>query len=74
MNIKNYQWDYVIVLIQEKINERLNGLEYVRAYIDGVLIISNDIFEVHTNKAKKNYTNSKQLINRSMQINYFRQR
>ena len=38
---------------QEKMNELFNGLEYVRAYIDDLLIISNGIFEDHLNKLKK---------------------
>ena len=33
-------------------NELLNGLEYVRAYIDDVLIISDGNFEDHLNKVK----------------------
>ena len=37
-------------IFQEKINELFHGLEYVRAYIDDVLIISNGNFEDHLNK------------------------
>ena len=37
-------------IFQEKMNELFNGLEYVRAYIDDLLIISNDNFEDHLNK------------------------
>ena len=37
---------------QEKMNELLNGLEYVRAYIDDILIISNSNFEDHLNEVK----------------------
>ena len=33
-------------------NELLNGLEYVRAYIDDLFSISNGNFEDHVNKAK----------------------
>ena len=29
-----------------------NGIEYVKAYIDDLLIISNDNFEDHLNKVK----------------------
>ena len=39
-------------IFQEKINELFNGLEYVRAYIDDHLIISNENFEDHLNKIK----------------------
>ena len=33
-------------------NELFNGLEYIRAYIDDLLIISNGNFEDHLNKVK----------------------
>ena len=33
-------------------NELFNDLEYVRAYIDDLLIISNGSFEDHLNKVK----------------------
>ena len=33
-------------------NELFNGLEYIRAYIDDLLIISNGNFEDHPNKVK----------------------
>ena len=33
-------------------NELFNGLEYVRAHIDDLLIISNDNFEDHLNIVK----------------------
>ena len=39
-------------IFQEKKNELFNGPEYVRAYIDDVLIISNGNFEDHLNKVK----------------------
>ena len=39
-------------IFQEKMNELLNGLEYVRAYIDDLLIISNSNFEDHLNRIK----------------------
>ena len=39
-------------IFQEKMNELFNGLEYVRAYIDDLLIISNGNFEDHLNKVK----------------------
>ena len=35
---------------QEKMNELFIGLEYVRAYIDDLLVISNGSFEDHLNK------------------------
>ena len=35
-----------------KMNELFNGLEYVRAYIDDVLVISNGNFDDHLNKVK----------------------
>ena len=34
-------------------NELFNGLEYVKAYIDDLLIISNGNIEDHLNKVKK---------------------
>ena len=34
-------------IFQEKMNELFNGLEYVRAYIDDLLIINNAHFEDH---------------------------
>ena len=50
-NIKNYQWDYVIALIfSEKKWMKNDGLEYVRAYIDDQLIISNGNYKDHLNK------------------------
>ena len=39
-------------IFQEKMNELFDGLEYVRAYIDELLIISNGNFEDHLNKVK----------------------
>ena len=33
-------------------NELFNGLEYVRAYIDDILIISNGNFDDHLSKVK----------------------
>ena len=39
-------------IFQEKMNELFNGLEYVRAYIDDLLIISNGNFQYHLNKVK----------------------
>ena len=38
---------------QEKMNELFYGLEYVRTYIDNLLIISNMSFEDHINKLDK---------------------
>ena len=40
-------------IFQEKMNELLNGIEYVRTYIDDLLIISNKSFEDHINKSDK---------------------
>ena len=40
-------------IFQEKMNELFNGLEYVRTYIDDLLIISNESFEDHINKLEK---------------------
>ena len=45
LNINNGKWDYVIALI-------FNALEYIRAYIDDLLIISNSSFEDHLNNIK----------------------
>ena len=39
-------------IYQEKMNEFFSGLEYVRVYIDDLLIISNGSFEDHLNKVK----------------------
>ena len=39
-------------MFQAKMNKLFNGLEYVRAYIDDLLIISNGNFEDHLNKVK----------------------
>ena len=39
-------------IFQEKMNEVFNVLEYVRAYIDDLIIISNGNFEDHLNKVK----------------------
>ena len=51
-------------IFQEKIKELFNGLEYVRAYIDDLLIISNGTFEDHLNRGIKDISilnNKKQL-------------
>ena len=40
-------------IFQEKMNELFNGLDYVRTYIDDLLIISNNSFEDHINKIDK---------------------
>ena len=37
-------------IFQEKMNELFKSLEYVRAYIDDILIMSNANFEDHINK------------------------
>ena len=39
-------------IFQEKMIKLLNGLEYIRAYIDNLLIISNGNFKDHLNKVK----------------------
>ena len=39
-------------IFQEIMNKLFNGLEYVRAYIDDILIISNGNFKDHLNKIK----------------------
>ena len=39
-------------IFQEKMDELFNGLEYVRAYIDDLIIISNGNIEDHLNKVK----------------------
>ena len=39
-------------IFQEKMNELCDGLEYVIAYINDLLIISNSNFEDHLNKVK----------------------
>ena len=39
-------------IFQEKMNELFDCLEYVRAYIDDLLITSNGNFEDHLNKVK----------------------
>ena len=40
-------------------NELLNGLEYVRAYDDDLLIISNGNFEDYLNKVKNSCKKTK---------------
>ena len=40
-------------MFQEKMNELLNGPEYVRIYIGELLITSNKFFEDHINKSDK---------------------
>ena len=39
-------------IFQEKMNELINGLEYIRAYIDYLLIIINSNFEDSCDKVK----------------------
>ena len=39
-------------IFQEKMNELFHDLEYVRAYIDDLIIIGNSSFEDHLNKVK----------------------
>ena len=39
-------------IFQGKMKKLLNGLEYLRAYIDDLLIISNSNFEDHQNNVK----------------------
>ena len=39
-------------IFQEKMNEQLNGLEYIRAYIDDLLLIKKSNFEDHLSKVK----------------------
>ena len=38
-------------IVQEKMNEWFNGLEYIRAYIHDQWIINNGDFKDHLNKA-----------------------
>ena len=40
-------------IFQEKVNELFYGLDYVKAYIDDLLIITKDSFEEHLNKVGK---------------------
>ena len=40
-------------IFQEKMNELFAGFEYVRAYIDDLLVISNGTFDDHLNKLDK---------------------
>ena len=40
-------------IFQEKMNNFFNGLDYVRPYIDDVLIISNKSLEYHIKKLDK---------------------
>ena len=37
-------------ILQEKMNELLSGLEYVRAYIDDLLILTTDSWDTHINQ------------------------
>ena len=40
-------------MFQEKNNKSFSGLDYVKTYIDDILIISNKSFEDHINKLDK---------------------
>ena len=40
-------------IFQEKMNELFTGFEYVRAYIDDLLVISNSSFDDHLDKLDK---------------------
>ena len=40
-------------IIQQKMNELFNGLDYVRTYIDDLLIICNKLLEDHIKKLDK---------------------
>ena len=56
MNISIYQWDYAIVLIffQEKMSNLMAGLEFARAYLDDLLVISTEVgFSNHLNKLEQ---------------------
>ena len=59
MNIRNYPWDYEIAQIcfKKKMNKLFNCPEYVRTYIDELLIMSNKSFEDHVNKLDKELIN-----------------
>ena len=46
-------------IFQEKMNKLLNGLEYVRTYIDDLLIISKNAIEDNVNKLDKVFTKLK---------------
>ena len=39
-------------IFQEKMNELSNGLKYVKAYFNDLLIINNGKFKDHLNKVK----------------------
>ena len=52
-------------IFQEKIDKRFNGLEYVKAYIDDLLIVSNSNFEEHLIK-KMVLKKLRQLVSKSM--------
>ena len=47
MNIKNYLWVYVIaqIYLKKNLNKLFNSLEYVRTYIDDILIVNNKSFD-----------------------------
>ena len=40
-------------MFEEKMNELINGLDYVKTYIDDLLIISNKSFDDHIYKVDK---------------------
>ena len=46
-------------IFQEKMNEIFAGFEYVRAYIDDLLIISNNSYDDHLEKLDKVLNNFK---------------
>ena len=56
-------------IFQEKMNSLFNGLVYVRACKDDLLIISNGNFEDHLTNVKIVLTNLKHLVSKSMQKN-----
>ena len=58
-------------IFQEKMNELFNGLEYVRTYIDDLLISSNKSLEDNINKLDKVQSKLNQKGLRLMQKNPF---
>ena len=55
MNFRNSQWDYVIaqIFFKKRMTELFDGLDYVRTYIDDLLIIRNICLENHIKKLDK---------------------
>ena len=52
INTKDYQWGYVITrtFFREKVNELFQGLEYIRVYLDDILVFKTRNWNYHLTK------------------------